>query len=102
MVDIVVYTSPKVLEHKKNPGKGLIPYWTFKRKPRDEVYEDMVEGNGRIFFAVNNFVVGSFELRIHNSFNFNLDEIVIDNSSWKPLTKPIPTRPFRGFRYRWW
>lgn len=107
MTDIVIYTNPEVLEHKKGADGGQIYYWTLSRFPKrllEEIPTDVALAPdftyGRIFFAVKGFVVGSFEI-----IEINQDDeetIVWDKDSWVELKEKIPTKPFQGFRYRWW
>ena len=94
MPDIVIYTNPETLEHKKNPGKGILPYWEFKRRPKDDVWDELREGEGRLYFAVKGIVAGYFELMYVDSFNYESDEIAIMPNSWVLLKKPVPTNPF--------
>ena len=93
-MDIVIYTNPEVLEHKKSREFPLYywKYWKFSRMPKHiELHKD------RIYFAVKGFVVGSFEIA-----DIIGNEIEWSPTSWKELNKPIPCKPFRGFRYKWW
>lgn len=94
-MDIVIYTNPDTLEHKRGmDGMGPIYYWEMSRVPKN-----FKEGD-RIYFAVKGKVEGSFECI---SFNpERLETIEWYCNSWKELKKSIPTKQFRGFRYRWW
>jgi len=100
-MDIVIYTTPEKLQHKRGltEGPGAF-YWYLSRPPKK-----FKEGD-RVFFAVKGNVVGSFK-----SIEFNPDKdgwgdpmtdetIVWMSSSWKEMN-PIPTTHFQGFKYRW-
>lgn len=88
-MDIVIYTNEKVLEHKKKDGNV---YWSFSRKPKNLKTKD------RFYFAIKGFVEGSFRIDyIHYD-----GEVDFISSTWKLLKKKIPTKVFRGFRYKWW
>lgn len=120
MTDIIIYTTPDVLEHKKKDGRnGDYCYWTFKNKPQK------LKRGDRVYFAVSKEIVGSF--RIHDicgnkeglshpnyysaekdksiSQEESLDsrsenvEIHFISESWIELPKPIPTKSFQGFKY---
>lgn len=92
MVNIVIYTNPEVLEHKKKDG--ISPnycFWEFYRSPKK------LEIGNRIYFAVKSSVVGSF--KIHNISDGSPEW---NSETWEDLTEPISCKPFRGFRYKWW
>ena len=55
---------------------------------------------GKVYFAVKGFVVGCFE--IIDVKDFGDETIVWEGRSWEKLKNPIPCKPFRGFRYKWW
>lgn len=101
-MDIVIYTNPEILNHKKGADEGHTYYWEMTRPPKNFKVDD------RIFFAVKGQVVGSFRCK---EFNPEKDEygdpidyetIVWDSNSWVDIEHPIPIKAFRGFRYRWW
>jgi len=92
-MDICIYTTPEKLEHKKG-GDGFEEYYWYLRNipKRFKVGE-------RIYFAVKGKVAGSF---MCNEFNLHNDETICWNkNSWKPIDDDISTKPFQGFRYRW-
>ena len=94
-MDIVIYTNPDTLEVKKGEaGEGRF-YWWLSRTPLRFKVGD------KIYFAVRGYVVGHF---VCEEFNPNhYEEIVVwDSHSWVELKEKVPTKPFRGFRYRWW
>jgi len=90
ITDIVVYTNPETLGHKRDLNY-YESWWTFSRMPKD--FDDM----SKFYFAVERKVVGYFltvwitKKRVH----FN-------PLSWRRLSRKIPCEKFRGFRYRWW
>ena len=93
-MDIIIYTKPEILEHKKGGlGEGIQYYWEFSRFPRN------VKDRDRIYFAVKGYVVGSFEI-----YSADKDDHVVewDCRTWKELKEKVKTKPFRGFRYKWW
>ena len=100
-MDIVIYTNPEILAHKKGDGGREMYYWEIKRPPKN-----FKEGD-RIFFAIKGQVVGSFECEEFYPEKDDYDDpidyetIVWHADSWKDI-KPIPTKVFSGFRYRWW
>lgn len=130
-VDIVVYTNPKTLKHKQTDGfstAGMECFWQFGRFPRklrtlyleklrQEWFKRSKERTagdpqppapapltsqdfvGRIYFAVKGQVLGFFEI---DCVNEEWKEIFFQSDTWKLLENPIPCKPFRGFRYRWW
>lgn len=89
MTDVVVYTNSDVLRHKRAAGEAF--YWEMKRKPR------ALRRGGRIYFATNGTVRGSFEVdRLDPEGPTWLAD------SWRASEVTVATKPFRGFRYRWW
>ncbi len=91
-MDIIIYTKPEVLDHKKGGDGHQTYYWNFgEREPKQ-----FDEGD-RIFFAVKGFIVGSFLCKEYNEGDEEL--IVWDKDSWEPLKTPIPCKPFQGFKY---
>ena len=123
-VDIVVYTNPAKLKHKQEDcysAQSSECFWTFGRFPtrlrephltklKDEWSKrsasqptlaplTLHDFAGRLYFAVKGFVVGSFQIEFVEEDD---NEIFFHSETWKPLENPIPCKPFRGFRYRWW
>ena len=87
-----------MLSHKKGDEYY---YWEMSRPPKNFKVGD------KVYFAANKNVLGFFTCM---EFNPEKDEygdpieyetIVWDGKSWKDIT-PIPVKPFRGFRYKWW
>ena len=101
-MDIVIYTNPEILSHKKGADGHETYYWEMYRTPKK------FKENDRIYFATKGFVRGSF---ICCEFHPEKDDygdpvdyetIVWDADSWQELEKTIPTKHFQGFRYKWW
>ena len=95
MSDIVIYTKPEILAHKKGEDGFDWYYWSMKRPPK------RLETCDRIFFAVEGEVVGSFGCDQFRPWDTK-ETIIWHKSTWEDLGGPIPTKPFRGFRYKWW
>ena len=87
MIDIAIYTTPEVLEHKL---ELTVAWWELRNKPRRE----LVEWESRIYFATKGSIRGSFLItQTCNGY------IEFDPHEWEPLEEPIPQRPFQGFKY---
>jgi len=92
MVDIVIYTNPKILEEKQGFNEDYDEFcWSLSRFPLK------LEKGDRIYFAVQGFVLGFFVIH-----NIDENDVEFFCHSWRYLKKFIPTKPFRGFRYKWW
>ncbi len=98
-MDIIIYTIPETLEHKKGADGCRTYYWEIYRSPKN------FKVGERVYFAVKGHIVGSFKCI---EFNPEKDEygdpidnetIVWYSASWLPLKKPIPCKPFQGFKY---
>ena len=89
---ICVYTSKKVLEHKKKDGAV---YWKFANCPKimDEWWKKL-DYDMRLYFAVNGFIVGYFEIDGWDLF----DTVDFHSQTWKKIF-PIPQKQFQGFKY---
>ena len=111
-VEIVVYVLAEVLEHKKRDGKrseGRFCYWSLgKRVPRklfgigtvdacqdDAVIELEKESKVRLYFATKGFICGFFDV---HEISVDLNELRFYSETWTPI-KPIPQKPFQGFKY---
>lgn len=95
-MDIVIYTNPETLLHKRKPDHYC--WWTMKRLPNN------IERGNRIYFAVKGEIQGSFEF---DCFDYKDDETVVcfKSDSWEQiddLDAKYFCKPFRGFRYKWW
>ena len=101
-MDIVIYTNPETLEHKKGGDGGTTYYWEMTRPPKNFKVGD------RIFFAAKGQVVGSFKCIEFNPEKddygdpINYETIVWQADSWTELKESISIKSFRGFRYKWW
>lgn len=101
IMDIIIYTRPEVLEHKKGADGYQRYYWEFSKFPKN------IKIGDRIFFAVKGFIQGSFKIdEIHRHAEgddkclMDNNKIVWDKDSWIELEDKIPTKHFQGFRYR--
>ena len=99
-MDIVIYTTPEKLNHKKGADQSY--YWEITRPPKN------FKVGERIYFAIKGRVVGSFKSKEFNPEKddygdpVDYETIVWNADSWQKLEKPIPTKQYRGFRYKWW
>ena len=85
MTNIIVYTTPETLEHKKELYDS---YWSLSIKPKKrlEPYKS------KTYFATKGFIMGKFDIcKILGQDIFFED--------WKPLKKPVPQGQFQGFKY---
>lgn len=130
-VSIVVYTNPKTLKHKQQDccsKAGMECFWQFRRFPKrlreayleklkeewGRRYREAIAGDpqppapapltiydflGRIYFAVKGEVVGSFAIEMVEEED---KEVIFHSETWRKIEQPIPCKPFRGFRYKWW
>lgn len=96
MKDIVIYTTPEILAHKKGSDGHDWYYWSMTKTPKS------FDEGCLIYFAVKRFVVGSFVCDRFNPYDEMGETLIWNKNSWNALDKPIPTKPFRGFRYKWW
>lgn len=85
MKDILIYTTPKVLEHKKTDG---LVYWQFSRMPKHLP--------DRMYFAINKQIVGYF--RVADCLEAE-QQIEWFSDTWVELKQPVPVKPFQGFKY---
>lgn len=94
-MDIVIYTTPEKLRHKRGIDEPHEEYYWYMSRPPKKFNE-----GDKIFFAIKEEVVGYF---ICNDFYPHSQETVCWNkNSWIELKEKIPTKVFRGFRYKWW
>ena len=98
--DIVVYTRPDVLDHKRGldhteDRRLTRRYWEFSRPPKS--IDSLSDEGARIYFAVDGVVLGSFEIDKTSAY-----DVEWSIRSWRPLAQVVTCKPFRGFRYRWW
>jgi len=94
-MDIVIYTNPEILLHKREPD--CFCFWSMKYPPKH-----FKEGD-KIYFAVKGEIQGSF---LCDEFYPDSEEtIIFSSNSWKQLDGVHNwqfCKPFRGFRYKWW
>lgn len=98
MNDIIIYTTPGILEHKKRNGRAdhrKFCYWKFHNFPKK--IPDNWSGT-KIYFATKGFIRGYFVLFDMSLMNRDTDELTWHSESWKDI-EPIPIKPFRGFKY---
>lgn len=90
-MDIIIYTTPEKLEHKKG-GDGYEEYfWYLSRPPKK--FRD----GERIYFATKGFIRGYF---ICNDINQHGEETLVWRAdTWHELEEPIPCKHFQGFKY---
>ena len=108
-MDIVIYMNEDDFKHKtgqpskQDPESGPITaYWEMKRPPRHFCLTD--ECDDRIYLACKGFVRGSVqcdEFYPDEEKGWKEETLVWDSRTYVLLKKPIPCKPFRGFRYRW-
>ena len=90
-MDIIIYTTNEVLDHKKG-GDGFQDYfWKLPRKPRK------INIGDKIYFATKNKIRGYFIIR-NIVRTFNGCEIEWNCNSWKNITL-IDQCCFQGFKY---
>ena len=90
-MDIIIYTQPETLEHKKGADGHQLYFWNLPRPPRR-----FQEGD-RIYFATAGAIRGYFICEMFHPVGEEM--IVWDKDSWTPLEHPIPTPSFQGFKY---
>ena len=99
MGDIVIYTNPGVLEHKKRDGMeadGCYCYWEM-RLPKK------IDDCKRIYFATKGEVRGSFKVFTMSWESDGIyGQIRFHSETWEPLGEQLGVKAFRGFRYKWW
>ena len=92
MKHICIYTNPDVLEHKKNDNRV---YWKFASCPKLlPEWWTKLDYDLRLYFAVKGFIVGYFEVEAFD----NWETVDFSSNSWTEI-KPIPQKPFQGFKY---
>jgi len=90
-MDIIIYTTPDTLEHKKGADGFEEYYWYLSKPPKFFKIGD------KVYFATKGFIRGYF---VCNDFSRYGDETVCWNkNTWKEI-EPIPCKPFRGFKYK--
>ena len=93
---IVIYTTPEVFEHKRRDGKrseGRYCYWKLAQLPKN-IFSESVK-TIRLYFATRGFIRGFFKVY---EIGYDSNELCFYSESWTPI-KPIPQKPFQGFKY---
>ena len=96
MTDIVIYTKPETLAHKKGGDGFESYYWKFRNSPKG------FRVGSKIYFATKGFVRGYF---VCSEFNPGQEETIVWKAkSWVdlPKSKQKPCKHCMGFRYKWW
>lgn len=94
-MDIVIYTTPETLNHKKGIGEPFSHYfWSLAKCPKK------FERGDKVFFAVKGQIVGYFVSEDFGTAG-ERTEITWNKASWRDV-KPIPCKHFQGFKYRNW
>lgn len=94
-MDMIVYTRPEVLEHKK----GLIkdndysPVGEYAWQLPNNFPKNVNPEEDKIYFAIKGNIVGYFEIE-----EVRYPDIIFYCKTWKDIT-PIPQKPFQGFKY---
>jgi len=90
-MDIIIYTTPETLEHKKGGDGYEEYYWNLPNPPKDFKVGD------KVYFATKGMIRGYF---ITNSFNpYDEETICWNKNSWVDIDT-IPCKPFQGFKYK--
>ena len=94
-MDMIVYTTEKVLEHKKGNIKDddYSPYGEYVWK-LERGFPKNVEPGDKIYFAINKAIQGYFKIE-----EVEYPDIIFNCNSWRDI-KPIPQKPFQGFKYK--
>lgn len=93
-MDIVIYMNEEDFKHKTDTFTYDC-YWTMKRFPKRFTEHD------KIFIAAKGVVQGFVECMAFNPTIEEAETLVWDGDSFEKIY-PIPCKPFRGFRYKWW
>jgi hypothetical protein len=129
MADIIIYTRPNVLEHKKKEGErpNAYCYWELKNLPkklrkeieqplfvkRESTHSDeitsyifhdnpyaVIRFNLKLYFAVKGNIVGYFPLIAVKYPKHHIDLFELRfHSDDWTEIKPIPCKAFQGFKY---
>ena len=102
-MDIGVYWSPVVLEHKRERREQRghpEEVWNCRHLPKG-LGED--PGGDRLVIGCRGRWVGAFGL-VPEVLYIATDPacpyaLIFDVKSWTPLAKPVPCTPFRGWKY---
>ena len=88
-MDIGIYTTEDVLEHKRTDGQV---YWELSHKVRTEIGD-------RIYFATNGRWQGYFQTN-HVETYTGFANIEFNCSTWHELDDKPERKPFQGFTYK--
>jgi len=90
-MDIIIYTTPETLEHKKGGDGCQYHYWYLSKSPKD------FRAGEKIYFATNKHIRGYF---VCNGIDHDSDNAMsCDLDTWVDID-PIPCIPFQGFKYK--
>lgn len=92
-MDIGVYTTEDVLDHKKEDGRssdGRYCYWTFPRRTKSQRHD-------KLFFATKGRWQGYFEI---TEVWEEGGEVDFSSESWHELKEKPERKPFQGFTYK--
>lgn len=105
-MDIVIYMNEEDFKHKTgqpsihdDESGPITAHWSMKRMPRRFCVGDEED---RIWLAAAGVVQGSVQTEGFNPDDEYGENLVWDSRTFVQLDVPIPCKPFRGFRYRWW
>ena len=103
-MNIVIYMNEEDFKHKtgqpckEDPEGGpIIAFWSMMRIPKH-----FNPDGGGVYFACKGAVRGVVSLDEFNPEDVGGDTMVWDSRNYTPLKSPIPCKPFRSFRYKWW
>ena len=104
-MNIGVYWSPAVLEHKleRRTHRGRAEeVWNVRRLPKG--LGDNAAGDDRLFVASGRRWAGSFRL-VPEILYTPTDPacpyaLIFDAKSWTPIDGTVPCKPFRGWTYK--
>ena len=88
-MNIGIYTTEDVLEHKKYGGQV---YWELSHRVR-------AGGDDRIYFATKGRWQGYFKIDDVETYT-NFANIDFNSSSWRELDDKPERKPFQGFTYK--
>lgn len=104
MSDIVICMNKKDFDHKMNKF-AYDCYWSMGRIPRkffpECICPDGYNSPEDVVFVVTEKQVVGFIEPIEFNDEANGETIVWNGGADFTYIKPIPCKPFRGFRYRW-
>ena len=100
-MDIIIYMNEQDFLHKTGQKStiddeegSICAFWSMMRIPRHFTEDD------KIFLATKGNVMGYVECEEFNPEDVGGETIVWESDTFKYIN-PVPCKPFRGFRYRW-